>query len=421
MAGCGRDRNFKNVKVGYGFVIIFGISMIIFHCYNARRQSYKIPTLSWTLQPSEKEWRELLQMVHNVNVSAKNVSQGENHGSRSCQPIKNIFFLKTHKTASSSIMNILFRYGESRNLEFAFPIKIHHFNYSSFFSALSVFGFPARKRQHYNIMCHHMRFSLAQVEEVMPNNTFYFTILRNPVTLMESSFAYFKESPCFTRAKNLETFLSNPSRFCQKDLSNSGYAKNVMTFDLGFNHFGPDFPKNIKLLTQTVDIIFDLVLITEYFDESLVLLKDALCWTLNDVLSFPLNARSDRSRRILSRETQESIKRWNQLDWKLYVYFNNSFWNRVEKFGRERMKKEVEELRKRRAQISEKCLYNQADPNQLNDESLIPYQSGSARVLGYNLKPALKKHEQELCDRLVVPELQYSEYLFTKQLKRATP
>ncbi|XP_075125689.1 galactose-3-O-sulfotransferase 2-like [Leptodactylus fuscus] len=371
------------------------------------------------MQLPETDWRELQQMLDLWRQQKLDFSiKAQESKWRSCKPRTNIFFLKTHKTASSTIVNILFRYGEFHNLKFAFPVIKYHFDYPSYFSTRSVFGFSAKNKPKYNIMCHHMRFYLAEVENVMPSDTFYFTILRNPVTLMESSFAYYRDSSSFIRAKNIETFLNNTNSYYQNMNYDGGYARNLMTFDLGFNHNGPESEKQFKLLWRAVDTMFNLVLIAEYFDESLVLLKDALCWTLDDVLSIPLNTRSDRSRRVLSVETEEKIKSWNQLDWQLYMYFNNSFWNRVERFGKERMEKEVEELRRRRAQVSEKCLDDHVEPYQLRDKSMVPYQPFSARILGYNLKSGLKREDQQLCHRLVLPELQYSELLWTKHFKK---
>ncbi|KAE8604813.1 hypothetical protein XENTR_v10014838 [Xenopus tropicalis] len=332
----------------------------------------------------------------------------------SCKAITNIFFLKTHKTASSTIMNILLRYGEFHNLTFALPLYNNsQFLYPKYFSASFVDGFSARSKDTYHIMCHHMRFLLTEVEKVVPANTFYFTILRNPVSLMESSFSYYKSTDSFIRAKSLEDFLSKTSYYYR----GNSHARNIMTFDLGFNHNGKESPKHFRLTGKMVEATYDLVLITEYFDESLVLLKDALCWTFDDVLSFPLNTRTNSTKLTISQETQEKIKSWNQLDWQLYVYFNNSFWERVEKFGKERMQREIEELRKRRDQMSKLCLQNTAVASKIRDKSLIPYQSGKAIILGYNLKSGLGKAEQLLCQRLVTPEIQYTNLLWAKQRK----
>ncbi|OCT78873.1 hypothetical protein XELAEV_18029963mg [Xenopus laevis] len=341
-------------------------------------------------------------------------SENKDRGTDSCKAQTNIFFLKTHKTAGSTIMNILFRYGEFHNLTFALPLQTKsHFFYPKYFTAALVDGFSAKSNKTYEIMCHHMRFLLTEVEKVMPSNTFYFTILRNPVSLMESSFSYYKSTASFITAKSLEDFLNKTSYYYK----GNSYARNIMTFDLGFDHNGKESPKHFQRAGRMVEAIYDLVLITEYFDESLVLLKDALCWTLDDVLSFALNMRTNSTKLAISQETQGKIKSWNQLDWQLYIYFNNSFWNRVEKFGRERMQREVEELQKRRTQVAKICLKNTVEMNKIQDKSLIPYQSGKAKILSYNLNSGLGKAEQLLCQRMVTPEIQYTNLLWAKQRK----
>ncbi|XP_073530470.1 galactose-3-O-sulfotransferase 2-like isoform X2 [Phyllobates terribilis] len=363
-----------------------------------------------------------------VVQSPEQVPEGEKRPSnmgrkeeRSCQPHTHIFFLKTHKTASSTIMNVLFRFGESHNLTFALPANHQtQLFYPYHFTAYFVEGYITKTRPNYDIMCHHMRFRLTEVEKVMPMDTFYFTLMRNPVSLMESSFSYYKDLDIFVKANSLEEYLNNPYNYYNQTSINSGYGKNLMAFDLGLDQHGPETPKHFKLAQTTVEIMFNLVLITDYFDESLILLKDALCWSFDDVLSFPLNSRNVSNRKVLSEKTQHKIKTWNQLDWQLYVYFNKSFWEKVDKFGQDRMQREVQELQRRRAAQSEICLQDQADPAKMKDNFLRPFQIGIHKILGYNLKPGLKKDEQRLCRQLVTPEIQYTELLFFKQNRQGT-
>ena len=40
-----------------------------------------------------------------------------------CPVKKQVIFAKTHKTGSSTVQNILFRFGQRHNLSFAFPQK----------------------------------------------------------------------------------------------------------------------------------------------------------------------------------------------------------------------------------------------------------------------------------------------------------
>lgn len=81
-----------------------------------------------------------------------------------CSPKTHLVFLKTHKTASSTILNILYRYGESRGLTFAFPVKRHmQLFYPHFFAEHFVEGVKSRDVKEFHIMCNHMRFAKSEV------------------------------------------------------------------------------------------------------------------------------------------------------------------------------------------------------------------------------------------------------------------
>ncbi|XP_068921139.1 galactose-3-O-sulfotransferase 2-like isoform X2 [Petaurus breviceps papuanus] len=336
-----------------------------------------------------------------------------------CTPKTHIFFLKVHKSASSTIMNILFRFGEQRNLTFALPIdQFSQLFYPFHFVAEVVEGFKDGTRSSFDIMCHHMRFLQTEVQRVMPNDTFYFSILRNPIHLMESSFMYFKASSSFFKAKNLDDFLNHTSKFYNPLRPDSHYGRNLMAFDFGFNHNGKVSTQHTQLLAQIIENQFDLILIAEYFDESMVLLKDALCWSLDDVVSFPINQQDASYRSPLSSTTIQKIKSWNKLDWELYLHFNHTFWERInQSMGREYLQQEVTALRKRRKQLAKTCLQGEQSVHswEIQDKLLAPLQYGKARILGYNLKHGLDKATKQACQSLVMPELQYSERLYKRQ------
>ncbi|XP_069624215.1 galactose-3-O-sulfotransferase 2-like [Ranitomeya imitator] len=413
-------RIIKHLRQLYIVFIVSGIISIVILFLNLTRYPEKTgPVNEKNVSVIQKI---VVQSPEQVPEGEKRLLKMERKEERSCQPHTHIFFLKTHKTASSTIMNILFRFGESHNLTFALPANYQpQLFYPYYFTAYFVEGYTTKTRPKYDIMCHHMRFHLTEVEKVMPKDTFYFTLMRNPVSLMESSFSYYKNVDIFVNAHSLQEYLNNPYNYYNQTSRNSGYGKNLMAFDLGLDQHEPETPKHFKLAQKTIETMFNLVLITEYFDESLILLKDALCWSFDDVLSFPLNSRNDSNRKVLSEETQDKVKTWNQLDWQLYVYFNKSFWEMVDKFGQDRMQSEVQELQRRRAAQSEICLQGQVDdPAKIKDNSLRPFQAGIHKILGYNLKPGLQKDEERLCRRLVTPELQYTEQLFIKQNRQRT-
>lgn len=77
-------------------------------------------------------------------------------------------FLKTHKTASSTVLNILFRFAETHNLSVALPAGSRfHLGYPWLFLARYVEGLESPGPQrHFNIMCNHLRFNLPEVRGV---------------------------------------------------------------------------------------------------------------------------------------------------------------------------------------------------------------------------------------------------------------
>lgn len=82
-----------------------------------------------------------------------------------CHATTNVMFLKTHKTASSTVLNIMFRFAERYNLTVALPAdQQFHLGYPRTFVAQFVEGFKTIG-QNYNIMCNHLRFNPLEVRK----------------------------------------------------------------------------------------------------------------------------------------------------------------------------------------------------------------------------------------------------------------
>ncbi|XP_053164977.1 galactose-3-O-sulfotransferase 2 [Hemicordylus capensis] len=342
-----------------------------------------------------------------------------------CQPTKNVMFLKTHKTASSTVLNILLRFSEKHNLTVALPNGQNvHLGYPSHFKATFVEEFKTIG-QNFNIMCNHLRFNLPEIRRVMPNNTFYFSILRDPASLLESSYVYYKTyCPAFRETKDVNEFLSSPlSYYNLSEKRYNVYARNNMWFDFGYDNNAVYDEYYFQSVIQDIEQNFQLMLIADYFDESMILLKNALCWDLDDVVYFKLNSRSRDSVQSLTPESKEKVKEWCTLDWKLYNHFNNSFWMRIqETLGLEMLYKEVSLLQKRQKELMETCLLEETaiDKTRIKDKKLKPYQSGQANILGYNLKQDLDNTTLKICQKMIIPELQYMAYLYSHQFPNKT-
>nr|XP_055063331.1 galactosylceramide sulfotransferase [Misgurnus anguillicaudatus] len=343
------------------------------------------------------------------NIHVWNNSATENV---QCKPKVNLMFMKTHKTASSTLLNIIFRFGEKNQLKFALPDGRNDFSYPSSFFRSKVKSY--QPGQCYNIVCNHMRFNALEVEKLLPADAFYFTILRDPAKLFESSFHYYKgympQTWRIPGQNKLKEFLTNPKRYFNAEGFNSFYLRNLQLFDFGFeNNLEAGDPR----VQQSIEYIgkrFQLVLISDHFEESLILLKDALCWQMEDLLFFKLNARSTVSVSPMSPELRDKAREWNGADWKLYRHFNATFWARVEAYGWRRMEEDVRELRRRNAEMEAICTDGQGAvaPEDITDKRMKPWEPiGEATILGYNLRPDVDQQYSELCRKMLTPEIQY--------------
>ncbi|XP_043540066.1 galactosylceramide sulfotransferase-like, partial [Chiloscyllium plagiosum] len=146
-------------------------------------------------------------------------------------------FLKTHKAGSSTITNILFRYGESHGLNFAFPSGQSHFQYPWPFHRRAVSDYTPGSC--YNIIASHMRFHGDELRGLLPVDRVYFTILRHPASLFESSFHYYGPSVPLTwripGPDKMAAFLRNPWAYYRPEAYNSHYLRNLQAFDLGYD------------------------------------------------------------------------------------------------------------------------------------------------------------------------------------------
>uniref|UniRef100_A0A8C0IFJ3 Galactose-3-O-sulfotransferase 2 n=1 Tax=Bubo bubo TaxID=30461 RepID=A0A8C0IFJ3_BUBBB len=337
-----------------------------------------------------------------------------------CRAKTNVMFLKTHKTASSTVLNIMFRFVERYNLTVALPAdQLVHLGYPKTFLARFVEEFQAIG-QNYNIMCNHLRFNPSEVRKVMAENTFYFSILRNPIPLLESSYIYYKDTvPAFRISKNVNEYLASPlDYYYPENYKQNIYARNIMWFDFGYDNNAVPNERYIQAVLKDIEKNFHLILIADYFDESMILLKHTLCWDLDDVIYFKLNSRSQDTVQTLTPESKERIKTWCSLDWKLYLHFNQSFWSRIEEtIGLTLLEKEVNHLRMRQKELMETCLLDQeaVGKDYIKDKAFLPFQSGSANILGYNLRQDLDNRTLRICQKMVMPELQYTSYLYSLQ------
>ncbi|XP_011682952.2 galactosylceramide sulfotransferase-like [Strongylocentrotus purpuratus] len=274
-----------------------------------------------------------------------------------------LVFLKTHKTASSTVTSVLQRYGYLKDLSFLMPKCGHILDTYHHFDVSKVQGLSsksARERETlFNFLTNHARYSRTDMDGVF-HEARYVTILRDPVTQFESMFYYFEMFKYLPAGKNsLGGFFEDPEnnfklmrrkkmQFTEKRMHNQ------QLFDLGIDLNDMDDPSTIDGKIGRLQDELDLVMITEYFDESMVLLSKLMHWSLDDLRYISRGARQPGFREPLTDDVRAQIRSWNSADVKLYERFNRTFWGKVKGYGPS-FEEDLKTFRKLQLDLSDTC------------------------------------------------------------------
>ncbi|XP_072015072.1 uncharacterized protein [Amphiura filiformis] len=286
-----------------------------------------------------------------------------------CSPAQRIVFLKTHKTAGTSIGTILQRYGYTRNLSFAIPAKdTPVFHCCRYFKRTDVYQYTEQEVQFepefgnqtwgFNMMTSHAVYSRPEMDAVVPDGL-YVTSLRNPVDQFESAFVYFdmmKQAKISTNNNTnpLSVFFTNPENYRKRIRYGEKQVQNGQMYDLGFQSQYFSDPFYIRYKIRQLEREFDLVIIKEYFDESLILMKKLFCWEMDDILYIPKRIRDSGFRYNISENLRQNITKWNHADVLLYEHFNRTLWRKIEEYGAE-FGQELDVFRRRIVDVTSLC------------------------------------------------------------------
>lgn len=84
--------------------------------------------------------------------------------------------------------------------------------------------------------------------------------------------------------------MAEPLLYYRPEEADSMYAHNTLTFDLGGNKDRSSTDvAYAQAFVAEMEKVFSLVMISEYFDESLVLLRHLLSWDLENIVYVKLN------------------------------------------------------------------------------------------------------------------------------------
>ena len=294
--------------------------------------------------------------------SFKNIEYGVE---KCTKPVHNLVYLKSHKTASSTVENILLRYGLKNMLNIALPLENEETigGYPLKFSKKFVDPQltnpdlvnpdPASPEVKYNMVCHHFRWS-EEIRAVVPPDTMFLTSARSTIKKTISAFSHYRNEAPFkhwfseseTLTDRLKLFFEAPDKYYREDTESFFRAKNHLSFDLGYDG------TNLDEVTKR----FHFVVIADYFDESLVLMKEQLCWSWHNLIYIKFKLSYLKEKIVLLPEIESSILKWNNLDEDLFREFNNTFWERARTYGLDNLKRDADTVKYKHKNFLKKCL-----------------------------------------------------------------
>lgn len=278
--------------------------------------------------------------------------------------VKRVAFIKTHKTGSTTIGHIMNRFGYQRNLSFVLNRKSSngHLVYTTLKgdSPKKIFLKPLNVTEgdysnyKYDMITVHVQYNRKIMDTFMKPDTRYITILRDPSAQFESAFVHFQFDDVLpgnkTSRKNIETVATKiqewflaPKIYLEKlkELKREGvkglryfYAQNNQIFDLGLHVEHHENKTAVENYIDKLEKELDMVIISEYIEESLLVLKKQFCWSLEDILFISKNQRSEKAKNYtVSLALKQKMRQWNAIDYKLYQIFNETLWKKINSYG----------------------------------------------------------------------------------------
>lgn len=260
---------------------------------------------------------------------------------RKCDPITRIIFIKVHKAGSSTVATILQRFGIMRNLSFVLPNKelhIQRYNYIESLNRDDILPPPSSKKDNssYDILCNHIIYNKTSFDGIFTSDVFKLAILRHPLEQFVSAFryygytkkGYFEKIFNATDDRHVSNYLESPEGF-EPESPYRSFTHNTQSLDMGL------LPSDFSDMQQTKNHVsmlendFDLIMILEYFEESLILLKRKLCWSFKDILYMQKNKRWNDKNLKLSVLDFKRLHNWNSADYTLYDRMYSKFWEEI--------------------------------------------------------------------------------------------
>ncbi|XP_078668648.1 galactose-3-O-sulfotransferase 2-like [Branchiostoma floridae x Branchiostoma belcheri] len=323
--------------------------------------SNKREQLADAKDPSEVNTQHTAPSVHNSQQQQQQQQQQHN---KTCVPKKHFVWIKVHKAGSQTTTPLFERFAFNNHLKVLFGA--HR-------GPTVSWPLPPREGDYvhtkdgglFDALYSHSRYNKTWLEAHFPTDTAYLAIVKEPFTHFKSCLHYYsvprKVKIKSKKEKNpVKVFLQDPWKYKTEALTQGvrfDKTRNAQLFDLGFPmEKSEDMEWTEKYIAQ-LDRDFLLVIILEYHDESLVLLKRLMCWTLYDII---LGSENRNSRPYSYKyykptpEEEATYRKYAAAEYAMYKRFNQSLWEKISQQSPDFFQ-EVENYRKVTKQVRDFC------------------------------------------------------------------
>ncbi len=245
-----------------------------------------------------------------------------------CSFKMSIFYLKVHKTASSTTTTLLYMLAWNHRLSIV-PVK--HDPYPSRYIKNYVMTSPGKHimAHNYSILAEHVIYNEHDIKLLMPQDTVYIATIRYPLAQFKSAFIEYN-IPRYLGIKNpdpVKSFLQNVNYYSSK-MSRYIYnlATNGMIKEFGLNPNKVNNESAVDQMLKYIEKRFDLIILTDYYDESLILLRRLMCWEMKDIIYLSQRERKYRFKyNIYDSVIRQAHRKLSNADYLLYEYFVKIF------------------------------------------------------------------------------------------------
>ncbi|XP_070205467.1 galactose-3-O-sulfotransferase 2-like isoform X2 [Littorina saxatilis] len=344
-----------------------------------------------------------------IDEKGNNLPWFVNETWRNPDEVHHVVFVKVHKAASTTVFNGFIRFAMSRDLNVMFPNRSWILSQKN--PGLGKLApHPKSPPFLFDILCNHVLFNHKLVKPYFPLDTQYVGIVRDPWEQVKSAFNYYTDVFRAPYLKNAASFKDFILRQPELEPSNplSSYTNNRMSLDLGLP---PDEVTNasyVKPFVRHLDDVFDLMLLADRFDESMVLLRRTFRWTMKDVVFLKLNSHKAKVKDYFQPDAQTTrrFEQFAKFDVAVFRYFEKVFHKKIAAGGNDFFD-ELQIFTKLVQQVSEFC--NKA---QSHVGSLV------APANKWSKEFSIRRAE---CKILKVPEPTLNRVIRNQQLARLCP